>query len=134
MERINYSSGSKWEDIVGYSRAVKVGNVIEVAGTVASGDDGNVVGKNDAYAQTQYIYQKIQKVLHQAGAQMKDVVRVRLFVTDIGRWQEYGKAHSEFFKDIKPCNTMVEVKALIDPEYLIEIEATAVIIPSTSND
>lgn len=127
MERINYSSGSKWEDIVGYSRAVKVGNVIEVTGTVASGDDGNVVGKDDAYAQTKYIYEKIQNVLQRAGAAMKDVVRVRMFVTDISRWQEYGKAHSEFFKDIKPCNTMVEVKALIEPEYLIEIEATAMI-------
>jgi enamine deaminase RidA (YjgF/YER057c/UK114 family) len=126
MARINYSSGSKWEDIVGYSRAVKVGNVVEVTGTVASGDDGNVVGRNDAYAQTKYIYQKIETVLAQAGATMKDVVRVRMFVTDIAQWQEYGRAHSEFFKTIKPCNTMVEVRALIEPEYLIEIEATAI--------
>jgi len=127
MERTNYSSGSKWEDIVGYSRAVKVGNVIEVTGTVASGDDGKVVGKGDAYAQTKYIYQKIKAVLRRAGADMKDVIRVRMFVTDISRWQEYGKAHSEFFKEIKPCNTMVEVKALIEPDYLVEIEATAMI-------
>jgi len=127
MERINYSSGSKWEDIIGYSRAVKVGNVIEVTGTVASGEDGKVVGADDAYAQTKYIYQKIETVLKRGGAGMKDVVRVRMFVTDISRWQEYGRAHSEFFKDIKPCNTMVEVKALIEPEYLIEIEATAII-------
>ena len=132
MERVNYSSGSKWEDIVGYSRAVKVGNVVEVTGTVASGDDGNVVGKDDAYAQTKYIYQKIENVLARAGATMQDVVRVRMFVTDIARWQEYGKAHSEFFKTIKPCNTMVEVKALIEPEYLIEIEATAIIMPPSS--
>ena len=125
--RINFSSGSKWEDIVGYSRAVKVGNVVEVTGTVASGDDGNVVGKDDAYAQTKFIYQKIEAVLQRAGAEMKDVVRVRMFVTDISRWQEYGKAHSEFFKEIKPCNTMVEVSALIEPDYLIEIEATAII-------
>jgi enamine deaminase RidA (YjgF/YER057c/UK114 family) len=125
--RTNYSSGSKWEDFVGYSRAVKVGNVIEVTGTVASGDDGNVVGKNDGYAQTKYIYEKIQKVLQRAGAEMKDVVRVRMFVTDISRWQEYGKAHSEYFKDIRPCNTMVQVSALIEPDYLIEIEATAVL-------
>jgi enamine deaminase RidA (YjgF/YER057c/UK114 family) len=125
--RTNYSSGSKWEDIVGYSRAVKIGNVVEVTGTVASGDDGSVVGKGDAYAQTKFIYQKIENVLQRAGAQMKDVVRVRMFVTDISRWQEYGKAHSEFFKDIKPCNTMVEVSALIEPDYLIEIEATAII-------
>jgi enamine deaminase RidA (YjgF/YER057c/UK114 family) len=125
--RINYSSGSKWEDIVGYSRAVKIGNVVEVTGTVASGDDGNVVGKNDAYAQTKFIYQKIESVLQRAGAEMKDVIRVRMFVTDISRWQEYGKAHSEFFKDTKPCNTMVEVSALIEPDYLIEIEATAIL-------
>ena len=127
MQRINFSSGSKWEDIVGYSRAVKVGNTIEVTGTVASGDDGNLVGGNDAYAQTKFIYEKIEKVLNRAGAEMKDVVRVRMFVTDISRWQEYGKAHSEFFKEIKPCNTMVEVSALIEPGYLIEIEATAII-------
>ena len=128
MQRTNYSSGSKWEDIVGYSRAVKVGNVIEVTGTVASGEDGNVVGGKDAYAQTKFIYQKIEQVLKRAGAEMKDVVRVRMFVTDISLWQEYGRAHSEFFKDIKPCNTMVEVSALIEPGYLIEIEATAILI------
>lgn len=127
MKRENFASGSKWEDIVGYSRAVKVGNVVEVTGTVASGEDGKVVGENDAYAQTKFIYQKIEKVLERTGASMKDVVRVRMFVTDIARWQEYGRAHSEFFKEIKPCNTMVEVRALIEPEYLIEIEATAII-------
>jgi len=133
MERINYSSGSKWEDIIGYSRAVKVGNVIEVTGTVASGEDGKVVGADDAYEQTKYIYQKIETVLRRGGAGMKDVIRVRMFVTDISRWQEYGRAHSEFFKEIKPCNTMVEVKALIEPEYLIEIEATAIISPTSPN-
>ena len=127
FDRINYSSGSKWEDIVGYSRAVKIGNLIEVTGTVASDDDGKVVGAEDAYAQTKFIYQKIEAVLKRAGAAMKDVVRVRMYVTDISRWQEYGRAHSEFFKDIKPCNTMVEVSALIEPGYLIEIEATAII-------
>ena len=127
MQRTNYSSGSKWEDIVGYSRAVKVGNVIEVTGTVAGGEDGKVVGKDNAYEQTKFIYQKIEQVLKRAGAEMKDVVRVRMFVTDISQWQEYGRAHSEFFKEIKPCNTMVEVSALIEPEYLIEIEATAII-------
>jgi enamine deaminase RidA (YjgF/YER057c/UK114 family) len=126
-ERTNYSSGSKWEHVIGYSRAVKVGNVVEVTGTVASGDDGKVVGKDDAYAQTKYIYEKIEAVLIRAGASMKDVVRVRMFVTDISRWQEYGKAHSEFFREIRPCNTMVEVNALIEQDYLIEIEATAII-------
>jgi enamine deaminase RidA (YjgF/YER057c/UK114 family) len=127
MERTNYSSGSKWEHVIGYSRAVKVGNVVEVTGTVASGEDGKVVGKDDPYAQTKFIYEKIEAVLIRAGATMKDVVRVRMFVTDISRWQEYGKAHSEFFREIKPCNTMVEVNALIEQDYLIEIEATAII-------
>jgi enamine deaminase RidA (YjgF/YER057c/UK114 family) len=128
MERINYSSGSKWEDIVGYSRAVKVGNILELSGTVASGPDGVVIGINDAYAQTRYVYEKIEKVLHTAGSSMKDVVRVRMFVTDISRWQDYAKAHSEFFKDIKPCNSMIEVKGLIESEYLVEIEVSAIII------
>ena len=128
MSRINYSSGSKWEDIVGYSRAVKVGNTIEVSGTVASGPSGEVIGINDAYEQTRYIYQKIEQVLQNAGSSMKDVVRVRMFVTDISRWQEYAKAHSEFFIAIKPCNSMIEVKGLIEREYLVEIEVTAIII------
>jgi len=125
--RTNYSSGSKWEDIVGYSRAVKVGNIIEVSGTVASGEDGKTVGVDNAYEQTKFIYQKIEKVLRDSGSSMKDVVRVRMFVTDISRWQEYGKAHSEFFRQIKPCNTMVQVSGLIQPDYLIEIEVTAIV-------
>lgn len=125
--RTNYSSGAKWEDIIGYSRAVKVGRLIEVTGTVASDENGEVVGKDDPYQQTRYIYQKIQKVLESAGATMANIIRVRMFVTDISQWQEYGRAHSEFFKDIKPCNTMVEVNALIEPDYLIEIEATAML-------
>jgi enamine deaminase RidA (YjgF/YER057c/UK114 family) len=128
MQRINYSSGSKWEDIVGYSRAVKVGNTIEVSGTVASGPDGEVIGINDAYEQTRYIYTKIEKVLQNAGSSMNDVIRVRMFVTDISRWQEYAKAHSEFFINIKPCNSMIEVKGLIEREYLVEIEVSAIII------
>jgi len=127
LQRTNYSSGSKWEDIVGYSRAVKIGNVVEVTGTVATGEDGKVVGVNNPYEQTKFIYQRIEKVLQEAGASMADVIRVRMFVTDIKQWQEYGRAHSEFFKTIKPCNTMVEVSALIEPEYMIEIEATAII-------
>lgn len=127
LHRTNYSSGAKWEDIIGYSRAVKVGRLIEVTGTVASDESGNVVGKNDPYLQTHYIYQKIQKVLESAGATMANIIRVRMFVTDISQWQEYGRAHSEFFKDIKPCNTMVEVSALIEPDYMIEIEATAML-------
>jgi enamine deaminase RidA (YjgF/YER057c/UK114 family) len=128
MKRTNYSSGVKWEEIVGYSRAVKVGNTIEVTGTVAADDNTMVVGGNDAYKQTKFILGKIEKILKKAGASMKDVVRTRMFVTDISRWEEYGKAHGEFFSEIRPCTTMVEVKALIAPEYLIEIEATAVIV------
>jgi enamine deaminase RidA (YjgF/YER057c/UK114 family) len=127
MERINYSSGAKWEEIVGYSRAVKMGNTIEVTGTVAVDEKGEVAGRGDAYAQTRFILEKIRKVLEQAGAEMKDVVRTRMFVTDISRWEEYGKAHGEFFAEIKPCTTMVEVKGLIAPEYLVEIEATAIL-------
>lgn len=127
MQRQNFSGGAKWEEIVGYSRAVKVGNIVEVTGTVAFGDDGQVVGKNDPYAQTKYIYQKIASVLERTGAAMKDVVRIRMFVTDISKWEEYGRAHSEFFKEIKPCLSMIEISALIDPGYLVEIETTAII-------
>ncbi|MBL7708073.1 MAG: RidA family protein [Chitinophagaceae bacterium] len=127
MQRTNYSSGAKWEDIVGYSRAVKIGNTIEVTGTVAVDDNSNLVGKDDAYAQTKYIIEKIEAVLKRAGASLQDVVRTRMFVTDIARWEEYGKAHGEFFGQVKPCTSMIEVKGLIDPDYLIEIEATAII-------
>lgn len=127
MERINYSSGAKWEDIVGYSRAVKMGNIIEVTGTVAVDENNVLIGKDDAYVQTKFIIEKIDRVLQKAGASLKDVIRTRMFVTDISRWEEYGKAHGEFFKRIKPCTSMIEVKGLIAPEYLIEIEATAII-------
>jgi enamine deaminase RidA (YjgF/YER057c/UK114 family) len=127
MSRTNYSSGAKWEDIVGYSRAVKVGNVVEVTGTVAVNESGETVGKGDAYVQAKFILGKIETVLARAGASMKDVVRTRMFVTDISRWEEYGKAHGEFFSAIKPCTSMIEVKGLIDPDYLIEIEATAIL-------
>lgn len=131
MQRTNYSSGAKWESIVGYSRAVKVGNTIEVTGTVAVDDNGQLVGAGDAHAQTKFIIQKIEKVLQRAGASLKDVVRTRMFVTDISRWEEYGKAHGEFFAGILPCTSMIEVKGLIDPGYLIEIEATAMVNPPT---
>lgn len=127
MGRTNFSSGAKWEEIVGYSRAVKVGNMIEVTGTVAVNDTGETVGAGDAYAQTRFIIEKIEKVLLRAGASLRDVVRTRIFVTDISRWEEYGRAHGEFFKEIRPCTTMVEVKGLIAPEYLVEIEATAIL-------
>lgn len=127
MNRTNLPSGAVWEDIVGYSRAVKVGNHIEVSGTVASDENGHAVGRDDAYQQTVFILQKIEKVLEEAGASLKDVVRTRMFVTDISRFNEYGKAHGEFFSSIKPCTSMIEVKGLVDASFLIEIEATAVI-------
>jgi enamine deaminase RidA (YjgF/YER057c/UK114 family) len=125
--RTNYSSGAKWEDIVGYSRAVRVGNIIEVTGTVATDDNGKVVGEGDPYLQTRYAIQKIETVLKRAGASLNDVVRTRMFVTDISKWEEYGKAHGEFFNVIKPCTTMVEVSRLISPEYMVEIEASAIV-------
>ena len=125
MARTNYASGAKWEDIVGYSRAVRVGNIIEVTGTVAVDEKGNVAG-NNAYEQTKFALAKIESILKKAGASLKDVVRTRMFVTDITKWEEYGKAHGEFFKDIRPCTSMIGINALIDPAYLIEIEATAV--------
>lgn len=127
MERINFSSGAKWEEIVGYSRAVKIGNTIEITGTVAVDDNDKLVGENNAYEQTKFIIKKIEKVLQRAGASLKDVVRTRMFVTDISHWQEYGKAHGEFFKDIRPCTSMIEIKGLIEPGFMIEIEATAIL-------
>lgn len=125
MQRKNFSSGAKWEDIVGYCRAVQIGNQLEVSGTVAT-DDNGVVGKGDFYAQTKFIIQKIEKVLQQAGFSLSDVIRTRMFVTDISYWEQVGKAHGEFFKDIKPVTSMVEVSALIDDDYLVEIEVTAI--------
>lgn len=125
--RINISSGAKWEDIVGYSRAVKIGNVIEVAGTTSLDEKGLVVGINDPYQQTKYIIAKIEKALISAGTTLENVIRTRMFVTDISRWEEIGKAHGEYFKSIKPASTMIEVRALISPELLVEIEATAII-------
>ncbi len=123
--RVNYSTGAKWEDIVGYSRAVRIGNTLEISGTVAT-DGTHVMAKGDFYGQTRYIIEKIEKVLSQAGFGLKDIVRTRIFVTDISHWEAVGRAHGEFFKEIKPATSMVEVSALIDPDYLVEIEATAV--------
>ena len=123
--RQNISSGAKWEDIVGYSRAVRIGNQLEISGTVAVNEQG-VVGKGDAYAQTKFILQKIEGVLRQAGFTLEDVVRTRMYVTDISRWEEIGKAHGEFFGTIKPATSMIQVSAFIEPDYLVEIEVTAV--------
>jgi enamine deaminase RidA (YjgF/YER057c/UK114 family) len=124
-DRTNIGSGAPWEDIVGYSRAVKIGPLIEVSGTTAIDAQGNVVGEGDAYAQTRFIIQKAADALAQLGTGLHSVVRTRMFVTDITQWEQIGKAHGEFFKEIKPAATMVEVKALIDPKLLIEIEFTA---------
>ena len=125
--RLNVSSGVKWEDIIGYSRAVRIGNVIEVAGTTAVDEAGNLVGADDLYEQTKFIIAKIEKALMKAGATLKDIVRTRIFTTDISRWEEIGRAHGEFFSEIKPASTMVEVKALINPAMLVEMEVTAIL-------
>jgi enamine deaminase RidA (YjgF/YER057c/UK114 family) len=130
MTRRNISSGTKWEPLVGYSRAVRVGPHVHVAGTTAVDASGALVGENDAYAQTVFILAKIKAALQEAGASMSQVVRTRMFVTDIGRFEEIGRAHGEVFRDIRPASTMVEVKALVDPGMLIEIEADAYVDPS----
>lgn len=126
MKRKNISSGAKWEDIVGYSRAVRIVNIVEVSGT-APVDGDKIIGIGNAYEQAKYCLQKIELALNEAGATLNDVVRTRMFVTDISLWEEFGKAHGEFFKEIKPVTSMIEIKSLIDPQMLIEIEATAVV-------
>lgn len=124
-KREKYASGAKWEKIVGYSRAVRVESRIYITGTTATDENGNIVGKNDAYAQAVQTIRNIEKALQNLGATLENVVRTRMFVTDISRWEEYGKAHQEFFGEIMPATTMVEISRLIDPEMLIEIEADA---------
>jgi enamine deaminase RidA (YjgF/YER057c/UK114 family) len=124
--RNNISSGTKWENIVGYSRAVRIGNVVEVSGTVAF-DGDRVVGINDAYQQTKFVLKKIEKALFETGAAISDVIRTRIYVKDISKWSEVAKAHSEVFENIKPASTMIEVSNFISTDYLVEIEATAII-------
>ena len=126
QRRINIESGTPWEDKVGYCRAVRIGNNIEISGTT-SVDGDSLIGKDDLYSQTKFIILKIEKALQNAGAELTDVVRTRMYVTDISKWEEAAKAHAEFFGTIKPVTTLVEVSSLIDPDMLIEIEASAVI-------
>lgn len=124
MKRINIPSGVIWEEIVGYSRAVMIGNIIEISGTTAF-VNGEIVGKDDPYLQTVTILEKIKSTLNELGASLNDVIRTRMFVTDISRWKDFAKAHQEYFGKIKPATSMIEIKSLIDPSILIEIEVTA---------
>lgn len=121
------SSGAKWEDIVGYSRAIKIGNRIIIGGTTAVDENSKIVGKDDFYTQTKYIFQKIEKYLNQMGASLENVVINKMYVTDITKWEEVGRAHAEFFAKIKPCCMMIESSGFVSPEMLVEIETEAVL-------
>lgn len=127
MKRKTVTSGTEWEERVGYSRAVRIGNDVRVSGTTATDEEGNVVGEGDAYRQAKRALENVESALTEAGASLDDVVRTRMFVTDIGNWGPVGEAHAEFFGDVRPATTMVEVSGLIDPEMVVEIEADAII-------